>query len=58
MIEDNNKEKKNEDLEMEIKTDDEKEEIENNGNKMSFFIKPPLSFHLSESTKIYFTNFS
>ena len=56
MIEDNNKEKKNEDFEMEIKTDDEKEEIENNGNKMSFFIKPPLSFHLSESTKIYFIN--
>ena len=35
---------------------DEDDEINNNGDKISFFIKPYLSFHLSEYTKNYFIN--
>ena len=39
-----------------LEKDEQKEEIENNGNKTTFFIKPYLSFHLSETTKHYFIN--
>ena len=52
----NNKENKNESFELDLESDDEEEEVENNGNKMTFFIKPYLSFHLSESSKDYFIN--
>ena len=52
----NNKEKKNESFEFDTESDDEEEEVDNNGNKMTFFIKPYLSFHLSESSKDYFRN--
>ena len=41
---------------LDLEKDDQKEEIENNGNKTTFFIKPYLSFHLSETTKHYFIN--
>ena len=56
IIEGNNKEKKNESFEFDLESDDEEKELENNGNKMTFFIKPYLSFHLSESSKDYFIN--
>ena len=36
--------------------DNEDEKIEINHNKISFFIKPHLSFHLSEYTKNWFIN--
>ena len=36
--------------------DNEDEKIEINHNKISFFIKPHLSFHLSEHTKNWFIN--
>ena len=39
---------------LEVKNSDE--EIEDIGNKTAFFLKPYLSFHLTESTKNYFIN--
>ena len=45
----------NNDNNFEIDDEDEEEE-ENNGNKCSFFIRPHLSFLLSQQTKDYFIN--
>jgi hypothetical protein len=58
MIEEANKPIKNDEFkyQFDLEKGDEKEEIENNGNKKAYFIKPYLSFHLSETTKHYFIN--
>ena len=50
-------ERKNNDNNFEYELDlSEDEELENSENKVSFFIRPYLSFHLSEQTKNYFIN--
>ena len=51
-----NNENINLDNELELNEEGSDDELENNYDKIAFFIKPHLTFHLSQHTKNYFIN--